>query len=123
MLEHAISLDSSSVYNRVIADMTVVAFHILMKAGLGISQPFSEGVREPGPGHTMLFGYTLSHWVENILVAIILSLLFKPWLLPFLPKGLRGVYMAKNKCSRSKKREVEKQKLLQKFTTTSSALW
>jgi cytochrome P450 len=69
-----------------------------MKAGLGISQPFSGGVREPGPRHIMPFGEALFHLVENIFVAITLSPLFQPWLLIFLPKGLREVCLATNEC-------------------------
>jgi cytochrome P450 len=110
MFEHAISLDASSAYTEITKDTKVVALHVLMEAGLGISQPFSGGVRKPRPGHIMPFGDALFRLLEKFFIALLFSPLFKPVLLPFLPKSLREMSQAMNECRMSFDEMIEEER-------------
>lgn len=98
MLEQIVNSGTGRIYTNLCKDTRVIALHVLMEAGLDISQPFSRGVREPEPGHTMSFGDALFHLVGNVVAASILSSLVKPWLLSFLPEILRRMHLATNEC-------------------------
>jgi hypothetical protein len=97
MLKVAMTRDHGEQHT-LIRDTKVIALHVLMSAGIGISQDFNEGVRKPRPGYLLAFGDALWLLVDNTVTVLLMAPLFKAWLTPYLPARLRRISVAYREC-------------------------